>query len=268
MNETTGEIIARKDGTNSIRHASGIGLDQESIGHIVGQHVRLREYGHSTFEVSSGSVAEGEALVLAAGLDPKQYSHKMLAMMGAPGHFGKFAIAAGEHGLLVASSLSTEIELKESEEGREIRGGMGEALGRDEILLVANYHDEADPKEMDIFDEMLRAQGVLLRTESEENDFHSLNLAIAAGAGILMLCTNVDGVKKNGKKLDSIHVDDIDKFIELYIEQGKISKGGIKTKLLAAKEAVTEHGMRVVIGHSMQDSLRILEDNAGTWVVQ
>jgi glutamate 5-kinase len=192
----------------------------------------------------------------------------MLAMMGMPGHFGKFAISGNDRGLLIASSLSTEIELEESEEGREIRGGIGEALGREEVLLVANYHDEADPKEMNIYEEMLQAQGVLLKTESEENDFHAVNLAIASGAGVLMLCTNVEGVKKNDKKLDSIHVDDIDEFIKRYVEKGKVRKGGIKTKLLAAKEAVTKHGIRVVIGHSEKDSRCILEDNAGTWVVQ
>jgi glutamate 5-kinase len=263
-----GEVIARKDGESSIRNADGPGVDSVLIDGIVDQHVNLRDEGHSTLEVSSGATTEGEAHILSMGLDPSLYSGKMKAMMGMPSHFSKWVVSAAERSLLGVSSLSTAIELRDSEEGKEIRGGIGEALRRPEILLVANYHDEADPREMTIYEKMLHDRGEFLPTESEENDFHALNLAIAAAAGILMLCTDVEGVKKNGRKLDEIHVDDIDEFIEKYIEEGKVSRGGIKTKLLAAKKGVLDHNMRVVIGHSQEDSRRLLESNTGTWVIQ
>lgn len=272
------EILIRKDGSQSIAAEDPrFGTDMEAIAAIVAEHKNLRAMGLQTGEVTSGAVLEGIAAALALGINPDEFSQKVLAMGGIAAHFGKWQISARESDLYAVSSLSTEIELEDAEEGRQIRGGMGEALTHPRVLLTANYHDEASRREMSEYEKMLAAQGNLLRTESEENDFHAANIAIATGADILMLCTRAEGFIYKGRKLDHINIEDIPKYLA-YIEATKsdnrngIRKGGMKTKLKAGEWALLEaakqdRDMQVVIGHSTEDSRRLLED-AGTWVVK
>lgn len=272
------EILIRKDGSQSIANKNGIGVNPVLVDSLVEEHMKLREYGFHTGQVSSGAALEGTLNAMVVGLDPDEMDNTTLAMGGVGDHFVKWRISAAKSGLLTISSLSTEIELEDAEEGKQIRGGMGKALEHPKLLLVANYHDEASRREMSQYEEMLAAQGNLLRTESEENDFHAANIAVAVGAGVLMLCTKAEGFIYKGKKLDTIHIDDIDKYLvhidETRSDNGKgIKKGGMKTKLKAAEwamKAMAEQGksISVVIGHSLEDSRRILESNAGTWVVQ
>lgn len=273
------ELLIRKDGSRSIANTNGVGVNSDAIDGIIGEHLKLRADGFHTGQVSSGAALEGLGHALAMGLDPEaeEFSEKLLAMAGVSSHFEKWRVSARESGLLAVSSLSTAIELKDAKEGKQIRGGMGDALARPKVLLVANYHDEADAREMTIYEQMLVEQGNLLRTESEENDFHATNIALAVGAGTLMLCTKAEGFKYKGRKLNSIDVEDIPKYLR-YIDRtksdelGGVRKGGMTTKLKAAEKFITgsakqNHPARVVIGHSAQDSRRLLEDNAGTWVV-
>lgn len=270
------DILIRKDGSQSVANENGVGVDPLLVEGLVRQHTKLREDGFHTGQVSSGAALEGVRNALAVGLDPDEMDNTILAMGGVGDHFVKWRVGAARSGLLAVSSLSTEIELEDAEEGKQIRGGMGKALEHPKLLLVANYHDEASRREMSQYEKMLAARGNLLRTESEENDFHAANIAVAVGASVLMLCTRAEGFIYKGRKLDTIHVDDIDKYLE-YIDATQsdngngIRKGGMKTKLKAAGSAITAmagqgKSIRVVIGHSGVDSRRILQDNAGTWV--
>jgi len=272
------EILIRKDGSRSIEAADPrVGTNIDAIDGIVTEHTRLREMGIHTGQVTSGAVLEGTAAALAMGIKPERFSQKVLAMGGIAAHFGKFQMSARESGLYAVSSLSTEIELEDAEAGRQIRGGMGESLADPMVLLVANYHDEASRREMSQYEKMLKELGHLFRTESEENDFHAANIALATEADILMLCTMASGFMYKGRKLDHINIEDIPKYLA-YIEETQsddgngAGKGGMTTKLKAGEWALTQafeqgRGMQVVIGHSREDSRRLLED-AGTWVVQ
>lgn len=271
------DILIRKDGSQSIANENGPGINPESVATIVAEHDKLRADGFHTGEVSSGATLEGIAHAIAMGLNPDELSRKIMAMNGLSSHFETWREKAEANDLFVVSSLSTDVELEEADEGRQIRGGMGEALAHPRILLVANYHDEADPREMNEFEKTLAAKGYLLRTESEENDFHSANIALATGAAVLMLCTMADGFMYKGQMLRSIHVDDIPKYLR-YIEEtesdnGKgLSKGGMKTKLQAARAFITNEAAvrqaRVVIGNSKEDSRRLIEGDSGTEVVK
>lgn len=272
-------IIIRKDGSASIANADGRGVDVEAVRGLVGEHINLRNEGWHTGEVSSGARLDGLVAAMALGFSEHELSDKMLAMAGLASHFGKWQICARERGLLAVSSLSTEIELEDAEEGKQIRGGLGEAIGHLKVLLVGNYHDEASQREMNLLEKEQAEKGNLYRTESEENDFHAKNIAVASLADIMMLCTMAEGFYYRGRKLNTIHVEDIDKYLT-YIDKTKsdttkdgVRKGGMKTKLLAARAGVLEaqqqnRKMEVVIGHSKEDSRKLLEDNAGTWVVQ
>ena len=271
------EIIIRKDGSQSIANMNGVGVNQRRVDALVSEHMNLRAEGFHTGQVSSGAVLEGLLNALAVGRDPDTMSNTMLAMGGVGDHFVKWRLGAAARGLFAVSSLSTEIELEDREEGKQIRGGMGEAIADEHSLLVANYHDEASRREMSEYEKMLATKGRLLRTESEENDFHAANIALAVGAGILMLCTRADGFIYKGKKLDTLHVDDITKYLA-YIDAthsddgNGIRKGGMKTKLKAARAAILgmaeqDSSIRVVVGNSLEDSRRLLNYNAGTWIV-
>jgi len=272
------EILIRKDGSRSIEAADPrVGTDVEAIDGIIAEHLKLRAMGLHTGEVTSGAVLEGIAAALAMGINPERFSQKVLAMGGIAAHFGKVQVSARESGLYAVSSLSTEVELEDVEEGRQIRGGMGEALKDPLVLLAANYHDEASRREMSQYEKMLEELGDLFRTETEENDFHAANIALATRANILMLCTMEDGFIYKGRKLDRINIEDIPKYLA-YIEETRsddgngAGKGGMTTKLKAGEWALTqaaEQGreIQVVIGHSQEDSRRLLE-NAGTWVVK
>lgn len=272
------ETLIRKDGSRSIEADDPrVGTDMAVIDGIIAEHKKLRDMGIHTGQVTSGAVLEGIAAALAMGINPERFSQKVLAMGGIATHFGKFQVSARESGLYAVSSLSTEVELEDAEEGRQIRGGMGEALTDPLVLLVGNYHDEASRREMSQYEKMLSELGNLFRTESEENDFHAANIALATDADILMLCTMARGFVYKGSKLDHINIEDIPKYLA-YIEETKsdddngAGKGGMMTKLKAGEWALTQAAkqgreMQVVIGHSREDSRRLLE-NAGTWVVK
>lgn len=268
------EIIVRKDGSSSIAHPSGNGLDKAAVDHHVGEHINLRQDGFQTLEISSGAVLAARRLLLDRGFDFKVYSPKIQAMIGISEHFHMWQAVAGEHGLVAVSSLTTEVELEQ--EGKEIRSGFAEALAHPELLVVGNFHDEGSSREMKLYMQRYhklrtycrRLFHKVLETESEENDFHAANVAEAVGATILMLCTSTDGFRINGKKLDRIHVDDICKLLK-YCEAGSASgKGGMGTKLKAAEQFVRRTRASVIIGDSFEDSRRLVEGNAGTWVVQ
>ena len=187
------EVLIRKDGSKSVAFQDRFGVDPQLTDFLVSEHVNLREDGFHTGQVASGAVLEGTANAQELGLDPDLFSNKILAMNGLSGHFGKWTVSAMKNGLLAASSLSTAVELQTSTEGVQIRGGMGEALDNSKVLLVANYHDEADPKEMNLYEREMVEKGTLFRTESEENDFHAANISLAVGANMLMLCTMAEG---------------------------------------------------------------------------
>lgn len=278
MNEL---LIIRKDGSRSIANPDGIGIDSNAIDLLMEEHTNLRSDGHHTGQVSSGAVLEFMAhlqLMGELGIS-SELSDKLKAMGGLSSHFEKWRLSAQKYGLVAVSSLATAIELQDTKEGKQIKGGLGEALAHPKLLLVANYHDEADTKEMTEYERMLMQQGNLLRTESEENDFHAANIGVATGADVLMLCTLAEGFIYKGRKLSSINVEDVDKYLH-YIDEARlddisgIRKGGMRTKLLAAAEFLTQSAARgkqaaqVAIAHSTQDSRRILENNAGTWVIQ
>jgi glutamate 5-kinase len=267
-------IIVRKDGSSSIEHeAPGIGINPLAVRRIVVEHVNLRNDGYHTAEVSSGAVVEGIRMVIAMGRDPKEFTSKVLAMIGMPNHFAIWNAEAMEQGMLVPASLSTDIELKDKKEGKEIKGGMGEAIADKGLLLVGNFHDEASSKEMKIFDRLWQLRklrrGQILKNESEENDFHAANIAKAVGARYLMLCTAADGYyDEDGTKRDIITVKEIKQIKAKQKKQRKQTDNNIYTKLFAAAEAA-EEGIEVVIGNTLEDSRRLIEDKkVGTWVVQ
>lgn len=264
------ELVVRKDGSSAIENANGIGINPVEVGRIVGEHLNLRADGFRTAQVSSGAVLEGKRAIVTVGGEPTDYSYKTQAMFGMAAHFMVWTVEAGKHGLLVASSLSTAIELRHSKEGKEIRGGMGSAIKHDNVLLVGNYHDEADSTEMRRYTKQFKKlikQGKVLHTESEENDFHAANIAIATGAKYLLLCTSVDGFYKGGKRQVTINVEDIDKALRYCEERSTNGKGGMKTKLKAARWAA-RHGIIVIIGDTREDARCLIEDHAGTWVLQ
>lgn len=268
------ETLIRKDGSNSIANPDGVGINRVAVATLLDEHKKLRAYGFHTGQISSGATLEGVAHALALGMDPDEFSRKLLAMNGISSHFETWRVLGEDRGFFVVSSLATAIELQESQEGRQIRGGMGEALGHSRALLVANYHDEADPREMNIFEKVQAQRGNLLRTESEENDLHAANIALATGATTLMLCTTAEGFLYKGVRLAQIHVEDIDKYLA-YLEETRadgngLGRGGMKTKLEAAREFIAKstQPVRVVIGSSAEDSRSLLEGDRGTEVVQ
>ena len=264
-------IVVRKDGSSAVENEDGIGVNAEKVERIIQQHLLLREHGFHTAEINSGAVSEGKRAVIEMDRDPEAYTYKTLAMIGMPNHFSTWQVGGKKHGLLVPSSLATDIELRHSKEGKEIKGGMGEAIKHNELLLVGNYHDEADSKEMKIYQKLAALRqiirGNVLKTEDEENDGYSYIFARAAGAKILLLCTTVDGFYEDGKKRDTINVKEIGRLLKKCGPGTKSGKGGMRTKLLAAKNAA-KAGITVVIGHTEEDSISLIEGNAGTLVVQ
>ncbi len=226
--------IVVKVGTHAIAKPSGR-PDYVALRRIVSQLCSLRKAGLEVIFVSSGAVAAGvEALGLKAR--PTQVNDvQMCAAVGQARFIAEYEKLFDKYGIKIGQVLLTRADLQNSRRAGNVRRSL-DHLVREGIIPIINENDVVTDEEL---------KGLAFG----DNDWLSSLIAKLVRADALILLTTVDGLlDENGKRVHSIEkISDAMKLVREG-QKGKLSKGGMDSKLKAVKNA-TSAGIDVVIAN-------------------
>ncbi len=216
----------------------------------------LRDSGTEVVLVSSGSIALGRGVLgLGLGALPLEQA-QAAAAVGQIGLAAAYDKALGAHGIIVAQVLVT---LEDSENRRRYlnsRATLDQLLSLGAVPIV-NENDTIATDEIRYGD----------------NDRLAAQVAVTVGADRLVLLSDVDGLYTANPNLDpTARRLDVIEHITPEIEAmagdaaSSLSKGGMKTKVMAAKTATSAGcAMAITLG-SRTNPLKALQNGApSTW---
>ena len=245
-----GKRIVVKFGSGILATQRGVGLDQKQFARLSREVATLTKAGHEVIVVSSGAVAAG-----LAGLGLRERPEDLAARQACAavgqgrlmscytGHFEK-------HGLTVAQILLTHGDLDSRISYANIRTTLDRLLAG-KVVPIINENDPVAVEELKFGD----------------NDRLSAEVALLADAELLILLTSVEGLLDGKGKLIT-RVDDFEEVAKFVRdEKGRLSVGGMASKLHAVQIAVNA-GIPTVIasGRTAGPMLRAAEGKAaGTY---
>ena len=216
--------IVVKVGTHAIATKTGR-PDHPALRRLVSQLSVLRKAGHDVVFVSSGAVAAGvEALGLKAR--PKDVNDvQMCAAVGQARFIYAYERLFAAHGVKIGQILLTHYDFEDHHRAQNVRKSI-DRLVRAGIVPIINENDV-------VADEELKG-----RTFGD-NDWLSFLIAKLVKADTLVLLTTVDGLlDAKGRRIPEVETfRNVMKLVHAG-EKGKLSKGGMDSKLRAVKAAV------------------------------
>jgi glutamate 5-kinase len=221
--------IVLKFGSGILATPRGTNLDRRQFVRLTREIAALVESGHEVLVVSSGAVAAGlGALGLRARPDDLA-ARQACAAVGQGRLMATYTEHFQKHHLTVAQLLLTHGDLDSRIAYSNIRTTINRLLAN-RVVPIINENDTVAVEELKFGD----------------NDRLSAEVAILAEAELLILLTSVDGLL-DAKGRTITRVDDIEK-VERFVreEKGRLSVGGMASKLQAVKAAV-EAGIPTVI---------------------
>jgi glutamate 5-kinase len=232
--------VVVKLGTGILAKPGGRSLDASQFRRLAGEFADLISAGHEIVVVSSGAVAAG---VHALGLDERPTDlpgKQACASVGQPLLVREFDRTFSRRGLRTAQLLLTHGDIDSRHRHANARNTLERLLSARNVVPIINENDSVAVEELNFGD----------------NDRLSAEVALLAGADLLVILTSADGVLAgDGRRMPVIR--DIDKAFEFVRpEKGAYSTGGMRTKLAAVKIAVGA-GIETVIADGRKP-LRIL----------
>ena len=216
--------IVVKVGTHAIAAKSGR-PDYAALRRLVSQLSALRKAGHDVVFVSSGAVAAGvEALGLKAR--PTDVNDvQMCAAVGQARFIYAYERLFAAYGVKIGQILLTHHDFEDHHRAQNVRKSL-DRLVRAGIVPIINENDV-------VADEELKG-----RTFGD-NDWLSFLIAKLVKADALILLTTVDGLlDAKGRRIPEVETfRNVMKLVHAG-EKGKLSKGGMDSKLKAVKAAV------------------------------
>ncbi len=217
--------IVVKVGTHAIANKAGR-PDRAALKRIVDGICALRKSGSEVLFVSSGAVAAGvEALGLKAR--PTDTNDiQMCAAVGQARFICEYDRLFAARGVKIGQVLLTHADFEDRRRSQNVKKSL-DHLVRAGIVPVINENDV-------VADEELKGQTF------GDNDWLSFLLAKLVKADTLVLLTTVDGLlDAAGHRIPEVqNFRNISKLVRAG-EKGKLSKGGMDSKLKAVKAAVT-----------------------------
>jgi len=232
--------IVVKVGTHAIATRTGR-PDYPALRRLVSQICALRKVGHEVVFVSSGAVAAGvEALGLKAR--PANVNDvQMCAAVGQARFIYEYEKLFEAHGVKIGQFLLTHYDFEDRRRAQNVRKSL-DHLVRAGIVPVVNENDV-------VADEELKGQTF------GDNDWLSFLLAKLVKADALILLTTVDGLlDADGRRIPE--VSNFRRALKLVRvgERGRLSKGGMDSKLRAVRAAV-ESGIDAYIANGRKSVL-------------
>ncbi len=232
--------IVVKVGTHAIAKKTGR-PDYRALGRLVSQLCALRESGHEVVFVSSGAVAAGvEALGLSArpaDLDAVQ----TCAAVGQARFIYEYEKLFAAHGVKIGQILLTHYDFEEHRRAHNVKRAL-DRLVASGIVPIVNENDV-------VADEELKG-----RTFGD-NDWLSFLIAKLVKADALVLLTTVDGLlDADGRRIPVVRNAKGAARLVRAGEKGRLSKGGMDSKLRAVRAAVAA-GIDVYIANGRKSVL-------------
>lgn len=226
--------IVVKVGTHAIAARSGK-PDHAALKRLVSQLCALSRNGNEVFFVSSGAVAAGvEALGLKSR--PKDVNDiQMCAAVGQARFITEYENLFAAHGVKIGQCLLTHYDFEDRHRAQNVKTSL-DHLVKAGIIPVINENDV-------VADEELKGQTF------GDNDWLSFLIAKLVKADALVLLTTVDGLlDANGRRIPEVSCfRNVLKLVRAG-EKGRLSKGGMDSKLKAVKAAVAS-GIDVFIAN-------------------
>lgn len=226
---------------SSLVTAKGQGLDRAAIADWAGQIAALRQAGREVVLVSSGAVAEGMARL---GLKKRPALLAELQGAAAVGQMGlvqAWESAFQQHGLHTAQVLLTHEDVADRDRYLNARGAL-KALLAFGVVPVVNENDTVATQEIRLGD----------------NDTLAALAANLVEAGLLVILTDQDGLFEADPRLApgaaliaEAELGDARLDAAAGEGRGELGRGGMRTKLVAARWAARS-GAATVIAHGRQ----------------
>ncbi len=222
MGNTDRKRIVLKFGSGILATPSGTNLDQRQFARLAKEVAVLADAGHEVIIVSSGAVAAGLGALGLKDRPDDLASRQACAAVGQgrlmscySGHFAK-------HHVTVAQLLLTHADLNSRIAYANIRNTVARLLAK-RVVPIVNENDTVAVEELRFGD----------------NDALSAEVAILADANLLVLLTSADGLlDAKGRTIARVDdVNSVEKFVRQ--EKGRLSVGGMSTKLQAVRAAVS-----------------------------
>ncbi len=226
----------------------GEGLDKQSIAQWVGQLVWLRQQGVDIVLVSSGSVAEGITRLKLKQRPKHLHELQAAAAVGQMGLVQTYETEFKRYGLHAAQILLTHDDLSDRKRYLNARGTLKSLMGMN-VIPIVNENDTVVTDEIKFGD----------------NDTLGALVANLIEADALIILTDQDGLydKDPRKNTDAVLLDEAladDESLDAMAAGGAgvLGRGGMVTKVRAARLAARSGARTVIVGGRIKDVLRRL----------
>ena len=222
--------LVLKFGSGILTNPRGNNLDRRQFARLSAEVAALVRAGHEVLIVSSGAVAAGMSVLGLAERPRELAARQACAAVGQSRLMETYSKMFARHGLNVAQLLLTHGDLDSRTRHDNARNTLAQLFKSRSVVPVINENDSVAVEELNFGD----------------NDRLSAEVALLIGAHRLFLLTSVDGVLDPEGHVVS-EVRDIKLAAGLVRpDKGRLSVGGMTTKLQAAAIA-SAGGVRVQI---------------------
>jgi glutamate 5-kinase len=251
------QLVVVKIGSSSLTTASGT-ISEEKIRDHIEALTYIKEQGHDVILISSGAIAAGFG-ALGYPSRPKSVAGKQAAAAVGQGLLMQhYILQFKEFGIVPAQILLTREDFYSHERFHNLYSTLSELLQRG-VLPIINENDSVSIEELTFGD----------------NDMLSALVSGFLHANALIILTDVNGLYNGNPKVvkDAKKYDFIPRVYEELLEEAgesgsSVGTGGMKSKLLAAKKALS-FGVSVFVGkgHGKEKLSNILEGKGdGTYI--
>jgi glutamate 5-kinase len=222
--------IVLKFGSGILTSPQGNALDKKQFARLASEISHLVKDGHSCLVVSSGAVAAGLDALGFKERPSELACRQACAAVGQSKLMRLYEGAFSKHDLSVAQLLLTHGDIDSRLRAANAKNTLNRLLGAGNVVPIINENDSVAVEELKFGD----------------NDRLSAEVAMLAHADLLIILTSVDGLLDGeGNVVPQVRdLGAVNGFVRN--EKGRLSVGGMVTKLEAVKLAV-DHGIPTVI---------------------
>ena len=222
--------IVLKFGSGILTRPNAAGLDLKQFARLSAEVAALIEAGHQCVAVTSGAVAAGISTLSLTERPTDLATAQASAAVGQSKLMRAWETAFARYKLNVAQLLLTYSDLDSYVRRANAGNTLERLLSAGNVVPIINENDSVATEELTFGD----------------NDRLSAEVATLAGADLLIIFTQVDGLLDAGGKVIPL-VRDVDRVKKLANgNKGRFSRGGMISKLEAVKMAV-DAGITTVI---------------------
>src|SRR5438552_9899221 len=242
--------IVLKFGSGILTRAREIDLDPKQIAKLTAEIAMLVNAGHQCIAVTSAAVAAGISALRLTERPKDLATAQASAAVGQSKLMRAYEAAFAHYKLTVAQLLLTHSDLDSRTRRMNAKNTLERLLAAGNIVPIINENDSVVVEELRFGD----------------NDRLSAEVAMLAGANLLLILTQVDGLMdQKGNVIRRVR--DIDRVKRLATEgKGRFAVGGMISKLEAVKMAVEAGIPTAIINGRQPDRIAaiVAGEQAGT----